>query len=119
MKLYVRAIYDNVSRICEVASAPCGLDKSWEKYNILFSAFIKEAIWVKRSVTAYSLLCLVPIFFGVVKIPKVPRTVLLDSITINYLYYYFSASWHNKDTMFLVEYYRVALPIHVHWNNAT
>ena len=33
-----------------------GLDKSWEKYNILFSDFIKEAIWVKRSETVYPLL---------------------------------------------------------------
>ena len=54
----------NGSRIGEVASAPCGLDKSWEKYNILFSDFIKEAIWVERSATAYSLLGEVTIYEG-------------------------------------------------------
>jgi hypothetical protein len=41
-----------------------GLDKSWEKYNILFSDFIKEAIWVERSETVYSLLGEVSQCFG-------------------------------------------------------
>jgi len=40
--------------------APCGLDKNWKKYNMLFPVFIKEVIWVKRSIAAYPLSGAVP-----------------------------------------------------------